>query len=144
MCVCVCVCGQSLGHVCLSVALWTVTCQSPLSMKLFRQEHWSGLPFPIPGDLPDPGIKPASPALADGFSASATREARSGDAWCKIIIILGQNLGEVFQCSCSDMKKLYIIIAFSLNLQFLKQAELLQSHFDVIFTFIMIRSTAGI
>ena len=141
---CVCVCGQSLGHVCLSVALWTVTCQSPLSMKFFGQEHWSGLPFPIPGDLPDPGIKPASPALAGGFSASATWKARSGDAWCKIIIILRTKFRGSFQCSCSDMKKLCIIIAFSLNLQFLKQAELLQSHFYVIFTFIMIRSMAGI
>ena len=43
-------------------------------MKLSRQEYWSGLPFPTPGDLPDPGIKPASsvsPALADGFSTTA-------------------------------------------------------------------------
>ena len=40
------------------------TCQAPLSMEFSRQEYWSGLPFPSPGDLPDPGIKPASPALA--------------------------------------------------------------------------------
>ena len=38
---------------------WTVTCQAPLSMKFSRQEYWSGLPFPSPGDLPDPGIKPS-------------------------------------------------------------------------------------
>ena len=37
--------------------------QSPLSMKFSRQEHWNGLPFPSPGDLPDPGIKPRSPVL---------------------------------------------------------------------------------
>ena len=37
--------------------------QVPLSMEFFRQESWSGLPFPSPGDLPDPGIKPGSPAL---------------------------------------------------------------------------------
>ena len=42
---------------------WTVACQAPLSMELSRQEYWSGLPFPPPGDLPDPGIKPGSPAL---------------------------------------------------------------------------------
>ena len=36
---------------------WTVTCQAPLSMGFPRQEYWSGLPFPSPGDLPDPGIK---------------------------------------------------------------------------------------
>ena len=37
---------------------WTVACQAPLSMRFSRQEYWSGLPFPSPGDLPDPGIKP--------------------------------------------------------------------------------------
>ena len=43
-----------------TVTAWTVTCQAPLSMEFFRQEHWSELPFPTPGDLPDPGIEPAS------------------------------------------------------------------------------------
>ena len=42
---------------------WTVTYQAPLSMGFYRQEYWSGLPFPSPGDLPNPGIKPGSPAL---------------------------------------------------------------------------------
>ena len=42
---------------------WTVACQAPLSMEYSRQEHWSGSPFPSPDDLPDPGIKPVSPAL---------------------------------------------------------------------------------
>ena len=46
---------------------WTVACQAPLSMESSRQEYWSGLPFPSPGDLPDSGIKPASPALAGRF-----------------------------------------------------------------------------
>ena len=41
----------------------TVTRQAPLSMGFSRQEYWSGLPFPSPGDLPDPGIEPGSPAL---------------------------------------------------------------------------------
>ena len=52
------------------MALWTVTGQAPLSMGFSRQEHWSGLPFPSPGDLPDPGIKLVyliSPALTGGF-----------------------------------------------------------------------------
>jgi len=39
----------------------TVACQAPLSVEFPRQEYWSGLPFPSPGDLPDPGIKPESP-----------------------------------------------------------------------------------
>ena len=42
---------------------WTVACQALLSMGFSRQEYWSGLPFPSPGDLPDPGIEPGSPAL---------------------------------------------------------------------------------
>ena len=45
---------------------WTVACQAPLSMGFPRQEYWSGLPFPPPGDLSDPGIKPLSPALVGG------------------------------------------------------------------------------
>ena len=42
---------------------WAVASQAPLSIGFSRQKHWSGLPFPSPGDLPDPGIKPRSPAL---------------------------------------------------------------------------------
>ena len=45
----------------------TVACQAPLSMGFPRQEYWSGLPFPSPGDLSDPGIEPKSPALAGLF-----------------------------------------------------------------------------
>jgi len=43
--------------------VWTVAYQAPQSMEFSRQEYWSGLPFPSPGDLPNPGIKPRSPAL---------------------------------------------------------------------------------
>ena len=50
-----------------SVALWTVVCQAPLSMQFSRQEYWSELPFPTPGYLLQPGVKPASPTLAGGF-----------------------------------------------------------------------------
>ena len=56
-------CVFALSHVQLIAIPWTVACRAPLSMELYRQEHWSGLPFPSPGDLPDPGIEPASPAL---------------------------------------------------------------------------------
>ena len=67
----VCVC--MLSHVCLFATPWTVAHQAPLCMGLSQQEHWNGLPFPIPGDLSDSGIEPispkspASPALAGGF-----------------------------------------------------------------------------
>ena len=49
----------------------TVAHQAPLSMGFPEQEYWSGLPLPPPGDLPDPGIKPVSPALAGGFFITA-------------------------------------------------------------------------
>ena len=55
---------------------WTVAHQAPLSMGFPRQEYWSGLPWPPPGDLPDPGIELLSPALAGRlFTPSATWEA---------------------------------------------------------------------
>ena len=46
---------------------WTVAQPAPLSVGFSRQEYWSGLPLPPPGGLPDPGIKPTSPALIGGF-----------------------------------------------------------------------------
>ena len=67
ICVCiynyVCVCVlRAVAQSCLTVSPWTVARQTPLSMGFSRQEYWSGLPYPSPGDLPDPGIKPVSPA----------------------------------------------------------------------------------
>ena len=52
-----------LGHVQLFATPWTVACQAPLSMEFSRQEYWSGLPCPSPGDLPNPGIESRSPTL---------------------------------------------------------------------------------
>ena len=52
---------------------WTIARQAPLSMGFPRQEYWNGLPFSSPGDFPDPGTEPASPALAGEFFN--TREA---------------------------------------------------------------------
>ena len=65
-----------LSHVQLFATPWTVARQAPLSMGFPRLEYWSGLPFPIPGDLLDPGIEPMSPALAGGlpFTPGATWE----------------------------------------------------------------------
>ena len=63
---------------------WTVACQAPLSMEFSRQEYWSGLPCPSPGDLPDPGIEPRSPALqAESLPFELPRKP-SGK--CKLII----------------------------------------------------------
>ena len=54
---------RSLSYVQLFATPWTVAYQAPLSMGFSRQEYWSGLPFPSPGDLPDPGIEPRSTTL---------------------------------------------------------------------------------
>ena len=67
------VCACMLSHfspVQLFVTPWTIACQASLFMGFSRQEYWSGLPYPPPGDLPNPGIEPASlmsPALAGRF-----------------------------------------------------------------------------
>ena len=51
----------------LFVTLWTVACQASWSMGFSRQEYWSGLPFPSPGDLPNPRVETGSPALQTDF-----------------------------------------------------------------------------
>ena len=57
------------------VTPWTVACQSPLSVEFSRQEYWNGLPFPSPGDLPNPGIEPGSVALqADSLPSERPRK----------------------------------------------------------------------
>ena len=60
-----------LSHVLLFVTLWTVAHKAPLSMGFPRQEYWTGLLFPSPGALPEPGMEPMSPALAGGFFITA-------------------------------------------------------------------------
>ena len=61
---------KSLSRVWLFATLWTVAHQAPLSMGFSRQEYWSGLPVPSPGNLPDPGIEPKSPGLwADALTS---------------------------------------------------------------------------
>ena len=65
-----CVCACTLSHVQLFGTPWTVACLPLLSMGFPRQEYWSGLPFPSPEDLPNPGIDPMSlesPAFAGEF-----------------------------------------------------------------------------
>ena len=76
--------AQPLSRVQLFMTPWTVAHQASLSMEFSRQECWSELPFPIPGDLPDPGIEPASltaPALAYGFLTTAPEAV---DIFCSI------------------------------------------------------------
>ena len=72
--VCIWTC-QSLSCVQLFASPWTVACQAPLSMGFSRQEYWSRLPFPSPGNLPNPGIKSGSPLLqADSLLSKPPRK----------------------------------------------------------------------
>ena len=83
-----------LSCVRLFATLQTVAHHAPLSMRFSRQEYWSGLPFPPPGDLPDSGIKPMtlmSPVLAGGFfTTSASWEAL--ELWLRSVNMLGSEI----------------------------------------------------
>ena len=69
---------KSLSHFGLFVTPWTVAYQAPLSMGFSRQEYWSGLPFPSPGNLPDLGIEPRFPALdADALTSEPPGKTRT-------------------------------------------------------------------
>ena len=66
-----------LSRVLFFATLWTVAHRAPPSMGFSRQEYWCGLPFPSPGDLPDPGIEPRSPALqADALTSEPPGKSR--------------------------------------------------------------------
>ena len=67
-----CYCCCLVAKLCPILCNPMVACQAPLSMGFSRQEYWSGLPFPSPGDLPYPGIEPAFPTLAGRFSTTET------------------------------------------------------------------------
>ena len=69
--VCVHVCVHAHLVVFDSATPWTVAYQAPLSMGFPRQEYWSGLPFPFPGDHPEPGMEHASPAFTGRFFTTA-------------------------------------------------------------------------
>ena len=64
---------------------WAIAHQAPLSMEVSRQEYWSGLQFHSPGDLPDPGIKPASPVWTGGFFTTESFEKSLYSGWSSLI-----------------------------------------------------------
>ena len=78
----------SLSHVHLFANTWIVAHQAPLSMGFSRQEYWSGLPFPSPGDLPNPGIKPRSPTL----QADSLLSEPPGKHWTNSTVYVKQTL----------------------------------------------------
>ena len=94
-----------LSHVQPLVTLWTVACQTPLSMGFSRQEYQNGLPCPPPGDLPNPGTEPASlmsPSLAGGFFTTSNTyyltpvldlfDSLESSEWASLVAQLVKNL----------------------------------------------------
>ena len=79
-------CMWLLSHVLLFVTLWTEALQAPLCMEFFRQEYYSGLPFPPPGNLPDPGIELVSPATLELQADSVPTEPLGFPNPCQVII----------------------------------------------------------
>ena len=76
-----------LSHVGLFATPWTVAHQAPPSIGFSRQEHWSGLPFPSPGNLPDPGIEPRSPAFqAVALTSEPPEKPLYVGRYCQILI----------------------------------------------------------
>ena len=75
--------GGLVAKSCLTLETpWSVASQAPLSMGLYRQEYWRELPFPSPGDLPNPGIKPKTPALQADSLPSETQRKNLSDLYC--------------------------------------------------------------
>ena len=71
-----------LSSVRLFATPWTAAHQAPLSMGFSRQEYWSGLPFPSPGHLPNPGIEPGSPALKTRLCENVLKNQQQNKACC--------------------------------------------------------------
>ena len=103
---------KSLSRVQLFVTPWTVAHQAPPSLGFSRQEYWSGLPFPSPGDLSDPGIKPRSPAL----QADALTSEPPGKPYKLLYLLymkkLSLNINLVFRSNLSDLFILFFVYSY--------------------------------
>ena len=99
---CVCAVLSRFSHVQLFATLWTLACQAPLSMGFSRQEYRSGLPCPLPGDLPDPGIEPVShtSALALHLVVGSLPLASPGRAFGSLLLL--SHFSRVRLCATSQ------------------------------------------
>ena len=113
---------KSLSHIWLFATLWTVACWTPPSVGFSRQEYWSGLPFPSPGDIPDPGIEPASPTLqADSLLSEPPRKPgpcligsyRGSPFCCFSVTKMCPPLCEPMNCSMTDFPVLHYLLQFA-------------------------------
>ena len=126
------------SYVQLFVTPWTVAHQAPLSMGFSRQTYQSGLPFPSPGHLPDPGIKTASPALAGGLFV--TRAPRKPLIWYPLVLftqeyidelsVLRNTLAHKASPDCGLCKRLLRMDQFSLEMVAKKILRETKYHFN--------------
>ena len=93
---------QLLSRVWLFATPWTAACQAPLSMKFPRQEYWSGLLFPSPGDLPNPGMKLVSTALAGGFFTTEPPGKQRRQWHPTPVLLTGKSHGRRSPVGCSS------------------------------------------
>ena len=107
---------KPLSRVRLFATLWTVARQAPLSMGFSRQEYWSGLPFPSPGDLPNSGIGPRSPALQTDALSSEPPTSGKGSHFISFV-----HLTTYYVCST------YIIQIYAVRLK-MDSKYLVNSH----------------
>ena len=108
---------KSLSCVRLFVTLWTVAYQAPPSMGFSRQEYWSGLPFPSPGDLPDPGTEPRSPALeADALTSEPPGKLKVDVFWeLSCFFYIPMDVGNLIPGSSAFSKSSLYIWKFSVH-----------------------------
>ena len=101
---------KSLSHVQLFVIPWTVAHQAPLSIGFSRQEYWSGLPFPSPGDGPNSGLEPGSPAFqadaltSENISPGTTESSRTLKTQSSVLVVCANPLNG----SLSENRSLYV------------------------------------
>ena len=91
---------KSLSHVQLFVTPWTVAHQAPPSMGFSRQEYWSALPFPSPGNLPDPGIEPRSPTLQADALTSQPPGKQAAHRFVSVNRVSVSSIRKNFQINC--------------------------------------------
>ena len=97
---CYCYCLVAILVANYFVTPWTVTCQTPLPTSFPRQEYWSGLPFPSPGDLPNPGIEPGSPALEADALPSEPPGKSKGRRKTPLTEKVSKNVEDIAQLLC--------------------------------------------
>ena len=118
---------KSLSPVRLVETPWTVAYQAPQSVEFSRQEYWSGLPFPSPGDLPDPGIETRSPALeADSLPSEPPGKPLLMAIVLRILLLIGLSIKQGFKYGQSLIFSFYYRKSYAFLLKYCGHLSALQ------------------